>query len=187
MKSRQVADVRYGKNVSPEAGPNDMPRRWLRHTDLEGYVMQRLHKIPKKIVRRVLYAYLDEVKMALAYGAHVTLHEIGSLRLTRGIDNRTVILQPRGETLEVPIRYKFYGRFQKSAALKREINKVWHRKERDGTMMEKYGVDEDGADLEKAAAEGCPLCGRPAERHGALLICPTHGSEPFEKNRKTKK
>jgi len=46
--------------------------------------------------------------------------------------------------------------------------------------MEKYGVDEAGAELEKVATGGCPLCGKKPERHGKLLMCPTHGSEPFE-------
>lgn len=50
--------------------------------------------------------------------------------------------------------------------------------------MTKLGVDEttDGEALEKAAAEGCPICGKKPERHGKILICPTHGSEPFEKH-----
>ena len=49
-------------------------------------------------------------------------------------------------------------------------------------VMEKFGVDE-GADqeqLEKKANEGCPECGKKPEKHGKVLMCPTHGSEPFE-------
>jgi uncharacterized Zn finger protein (UPF0148 family) len=48
--------------------------------------------------------------------------------------------------------------------------------------MSKLGVNErvDQDKLEKAAAEGCPDCGRALVRHGATLICPVHGSEPFE-------
>jgi uncharacterized Zn finger protein (UPF0148 family) len=48
--------------------------------------------------------------------------------------------------------------------------------------MEKYGVDEgiDQEKLEKSAAEGCPMCGAKLQKHGSTLICPTHGSEPFE-------
>lgn len=50
--------------------------------------------------------------------------------------------------------------------------------------MEKFGVDEstDGEALEKAAAKGCPICGKKPEQHGTVLICPVHGSEPFEKH-----
>lgn len=41
--------------------------------------------------------------------------------------------------------------------------------------MEKYGVETS------QGAPRCPRCGAPAERHGAVFLCPTHGSEPFEK------
>lgn len=51
--------------------------------------------------------------------------------------------------------------------------------------MDKFGVDEnvDSEGLEKMANEGCPLCGKKPTRHGNILICPTHGSEPFEKKK----
>lgn len=50
--------------------------------------------------------------------------------------------------------------------------------------MEKYGVDEsaDQDKLEKQASNGCPVCGRTdLKRHGAVLMCPEHGTEPFER------
>jgi hypothetical protein len=49
--------------------------------------------------------------------------------------------------------------------------------------MTKLGVSEqaDGEALEKAAAQGCPMCGAKCTRHGQLLACPTHGTEPFER------
>jgi hypothetical protein len=51
--------------------------------------------------------------------------------------------------------------------------------------MEKYGVDESATpELEKKAAQGCPVCGRKPERHGNVLMCPVHGSEPFETEKK---
>lgn len=50
--------------------------------------------------------------------------------------------------------------------------------------MDKYGVDETGEDQEKLAAKGCPLCGAKPERHGNVLACPTHGTEPFEHPKK---
>lgn len=51
--------------------------------------------------------------------------------------------------------------------------------------MEKYGVDENADEnLEKKAAQGCPVCGATPIRHGNVLMCPTHGSEPFENNSK---
>jgi len=53
--------------------------------------------------------------------------------------------------------------------------------------MEKYGVDEStSADLEKRAAKGCPECGRKPERHGRILVCPIHGTEPFEAHEEKK-
>lgn len=50
--------------------------------------------------------------------------------------------------------------------------------------MDKYGVDEsvDQETLEKAANQGCPICGRTdLQKHGSILMCPEHGSEPFER------
>lgn len=51
--------------------------------------------------------------------------------------------------------------------------------------MDKYGVDEsvDQNELEKQAGSGCPVdgCGRKPQRHGNVLMCPEHGTEPFEK------
>lgn len=50
--------------------------------------------------------------------------------------------------------------------------------------MEKFGVDEnvDQTELEKQANAGCPECGRKdLQKHGAVLMCPVHGSEPFER------
>lgn len=51
--------------------------------------------------------------------------------------------------------------------------------------MSKFGVDETSdhnqEDLEKMAAQGCPDCGSKVTKHGSVLICPTHGSAPFEK------
>lgn len=49
--------------------------------------------------------------------------------------------------------------------------------------MEKYGVDENIDDqeaLEKKASKGCPVCGKPVVRQGTVLLCPDHGTEPWE-------
>lgn len=55
----------------------------------------------------------------------------------------------------------------------------------DNESMEKFGVDEgvDQEALEKKAAQGCPICGAKVQRHGTVLMCPTHGTEPWEDNR----
>lgn len=49
--------------------------------------------------------------------------------------------------------------------------------------MTKLGVSErlDEEKMEKAAAKGCPICAATCTRHGNILSCPTHGTEPFEK------
>ena len=49
--------------------------------------------------------------------------------------------------------------------------------------MSKFGVDESPTFNEKLGSRGprCPLCGAPCEKHGQVLICPTHGTEPFER------
>lgn len=51
--------------------------------------------------------------------------------------------------------------------------------------MEKFGVDEsthhNQEELEKKAAEGCPVCGRKVIVSGSVIRCPVHGTEPFEK------
>lgn len=53
----------------------------------------------------------------------------------------------------------------------------------DEEEMDKYGVDQgtDLEKLEKKASEGCPKCGAQLVKHGVVLICPRHGSEPLEK------
>lgn len=55
--------------------------------------------------------------------------------------------------------------------------------------MEKFAVDEsaDQETLEKIAAHGCPICGVGIIKHGSVLMCPTHGSEPFEEHGKNHK
>lgn len=51
--------------------------------------------------------------------------------------------------------------------------------------MDKYAVDEAAGltseEQEKRAAKGCPQCGKDLVKHGSVVLCPDHGSEPFEK------
>jgi rubrerythrin len=56
-----------------------------------------------------------------------------------------------------------------------------------GGAMNKYGVDEGTVAVDKVAQESClpeqcPACGATCTRHGAVLLCPTCGSKPFEEN-----
>ena len=46
--------------------------------------------------------------------------------------------------------------------------------------LTKLGVDETSKDLNKEAAESCPECGAKLEKHGSVVVCPKHGTEPFE-------
>lgn len=52
--------------------------------------------------------------------------------------------------------------------------------------MSKYGVDTtsglDQEAMEKRAVRGCPICSKQLVKYGSVLICPTHGSEPFERD-----
>jgi len=50
--------------------------------------------------------------------------------------------------------------------------------------MEKYGVDEQAKPGEKQASSEvtCPRCGSLCTAHGTVFLCPTHGSEPFERD-----
>lgn len=55
--------------------------------------------------------------------------------------------------------------------------------------MDKYGVNEQVGNqeqLEKKAAYGCPKCGVKLEKHGSVILCPTHGTEPFEETHGSK-
>lgn len=49
--------------------------------------------------------------------------------------------------------------------------------------MEKFGVDQTPAPGEKKASEQdtCPICGKTLTKAGAVRLCPTHGSKPFER------
>ena len=51
--------------------------------------------------------------------------------------------------------------------------------------MEKYGVDESRDITRKvgtAKPTTCPECGAQVTRHGSVVLCPTHGSKPFEQS-----
>jgi len=47
--------------------------------------------------------------------------------------------------------------------------------------MQKLAVDEGNTeDNIKQASKGCPECGSELEKHGQVLVCPKHGTQPFE-------
>jgi len=49
--------------------------------------------------------------------------------------------------------------------------------------MSKFGVDETPTFNEKLGSKTarCPVCGSKCDRHGDILVCPVHGTEPFER------
>jgi len=70
--------------------------------------------------------------------------------------------------------------FKKAAKLKEMLNDAFKE---DPKLFEKYAVDEGTGDqkqLEKQASKGCPECGKKPTVHGSVLLCPVHGSKPFE-------
>lgn len=49
--------------------------------------------------------------------------------------------------------------------------------------MEKYGVEtphEKTAEEFDIEGRTCPQCGREVHVHGSVLVCPVHGTKPFE-------
>lgn len=90
----------------------------------------------------------------------------------------------RRGALKVRTRRKFRVWFKKSKKFREALSDAYGKESTmEDEAMEKYGVDEgvDQEKLEKQAAGGCPECGQCPERYGKVLVCPTHGTEPFEK------
>jgi nucleoid DNA-binding protein len=96
--------------------------------------------------------------------------------LTRGTFGRTETAQRH----IVAVDKKYYVSFRKAAPLSKAIQVRQGKAGKVKKVMDKLGVDEEQAENEKLAQHGCPLCGAKVERHGSVLVCPRHGSEPFE-------
>lgn len=130
----------------------------------------RRTKNHRDTVRRITSNFFTLLKEHLAKGYEV---EIGGF----GVFHTAEFIFTAANGDKKPARRV---QFKKSLVFKRK----YLDQPRETVMEEKYGVDESGAEQEKAAAEGCPVCGKKAEVHGNLLMCPTHGSEPWEKKEK---
>lgn len=133
-------------------------------------------------VSAITATFLHEVARALADSGHVRLNGLGDLRVIcrRGVRQRFHRTSFKGKKDVVAVPRKYYVSFKKALQLTALLQERHPRKDK---AMEKFGVDEgtDQEKLEKAAADGCPLCGKKPVRHGSVLMCPEHGSEPFEK------
>ncbi len=139
--------------------------------------IELLTGVPAKTARKVLDSLVDVVGKRLAQDYDARITGFGRFRV-RTDTVRTDQLQGFGEELATTYRRQVY--FAKSRRLKEILMTAEHEEE----GMDKFAVDETAGltseALEKMANKGCPLCGKTPERHGSVLICPTHGSEPFE-------
>ncbi len=142
--------------------------------------------LPMARVSLITQQFLSEVKYAILYHSGARLDGLGVLSVSarRGkqvkLIRGTFVRGERGEPIMVPSGRKLFVIFRKSEVLKAEMDK--RKKE----IMEKLGVDEqidEQEELEKKAAHGCPECGAKVIRNGKVLLCPTHGSEPFERSK----
>lgn len=156
-----------------------------RKRDIDAEVA-RLLDMPSTQVAMVSACFLRTLLHEIVDNGEALVDGFGSFLLR---EQRTVAIDTltpgrfkkgeRGTAKKVQSR-KFRVWFKKSAKFKRAIETA-HGME---NVMEKYGVDEgveDQEKLEKQASAGCPECGQKLARQGAVLLCPTHGTEPFEK------
>jgi len=136
--------------------------------------------ISQRQVSTVTAAFLNQVKQAIVHEGGIFLDEFGRFNLVissggKRVDLNTLRTQEI-RTVEVPTKARVH--FSKTTGFKELI----HEKLEQEKVMEKYGVNENinSQQLEKQAAQGCPECGDKLSKHGSVLVCPTHGTEPFE-------
>lgn len=149
---------------------------------LDRVVAQNL-LVSRKEVRVITREFIGLICQLLADQGEVTIDGLGRLKVQ-------MVTPKPGNTRELvtgnfragkgtgtrTVEVSRYSRvdFSQSGILKKMLNKE--------PDMEKYGVDEsvNQEQLEKRAAKGCPECASKLEKHGSVLICPVHGSSPFE-------
>lgn len=153
--------------------------------DLDGQVAALLGKKVRE-VSGVTEVFLHEITRALVESGVVRLDGLGVLHLDCRAGSRAVLTGLHGKkkpsrTQVIDVEKKYYVSFKKAAPLRAAIQARYGKAPK-GVLMEKYAVDEKvDPNLEKKAAAGCPECGAECTRHGNTLLCPTHGSAPFEK------
>lgn len=122
----------------------------------------------------VVREFINQSNLLLAETGYLVLDDLGRFNA------EVVIRRPAPGTREVGSTSYVKVHFSKSRALKDLLDDQYME-----DVMDKLGVDtstgKDQDQLEKEAAEGCPECGRKLQKHGSVLICPEHGSAPFEK------
>lgn len=136
----------------------------MKKSDLDFKVARALG-VSRREVSRVTTAFLDEAQKALVRGHELYFTQLGRMRVG-------VAQYPNGNNHYAGIRRVDKLIVRKSGKFRKAVK----------DHMEKYAVEEpiDHDAMEKAAAAGCPICGRTPVRHGNTLMCPVHGTEPFE-------
>lgn len=128
-------------------------------------------------VKRVMDSLTSVASSHLTKRQLVHIGTLGELYLTSSTKPvRRKLVQFNGKRKEVEIDRQLKVVFAKSPKLRRLLM------EDEG--MDKFAVDESVGSseaLEKRASKGCPVCGRQLAKHGSVLLCPVHGSEPLER------
>ena len=134
----------------------------------------RILGMNRRKVSEVTEAFLEVVREHVTDLDTVWLNGLGQLRVFEREVKVSWLTDASGDPTT---KKKYYVSFKKSPRVSEALRRKHRLKEK---VMEKYGVDEQQAENEKRASDGCPECGRKAERHGNVLACPVHGTEPFE-------
>lgn len=130
-------------------------------------------------VSLITEVFLEAVAGQLAALNDVQLDGLGRLHVAL---RQGPVAPLNGAKADTRWKTKYHVTFKKSVGLRRRFREMHGAIEE--MDMDKLGVDESQADNEKVASKGCPECGAKVERHGNVLACPTHGTEPFEKKTK---
>lgn len=139
--------------------------------------------VSRKEVRVITAEFITQLRRVLAEQGEATIDGLGRFKVeviepkpgnTRELVTGTFKPGERMGTRTVEVSRYSRVHFSQAGILKRMLNKE--------SDMEKYGVDEsvNQEHLEKQAAKGCPECGSKLTKHGSVLLCPVHGSSPFE-------
>lgn len=143
--------------------------------------IERETGVSPKDIRLVLNCLGRVVGGHLKKGLVVHLDGFGAF--TRSMKNYTKrpLTQFSGKKIQVDVRVVSIVSFSQSRRLKETLIMTTSNEEEG---MDKFAVDQtaglDQGEQEKRAEKGCPLCGKIPTNSGGVLLCPTHGSEPFE-------
>lgn len=159
-------------------------KRVVKKSELDRQVALLLG-MKQRDISNVTAEFLLAIQRALVDLNEVHLDGLGHLRIYTQV-GAVDKLKPSntGKTLRVKSKKKYRVSFKKAAPFTLALRRKLGGAEIETVQMEKFGVDEAHADNEKVASNGCPECGAKVERHGNVLACAVHGTEPFERKRK---